>query len=127
VREVAGQHELRRAARSLAAVAAIGAVILSLGACDAPATHPGTVGGDLPTCYGPGPDLNLTPTRVVEVRQAGKLVTREAFRSDHTHLTYELELAPGEYDLAIPGHESIHVQVRSGERTVADLPVTPCL
>lgn len=107
---------------------AVAAIVVSLGGCDAQTSEPGTVGGALPTCYGPGgPEHNLTPTRVVEVTQAGKLVLRETFPSDKAHTTYELELAPGEYDLAIAGLDKIHVEVRAGERTIANLPAPLCL
>jgi hypothetical protein len=42
--------------------------------CGAQDPEPGKVGGCLPPCYGAGPDLNLTPSRVLEVYQDGKLV-----------------------------------------------------
>jgi hypothetical protein len=63
------------------------------------ASGPGTVGGLLPECYGPGPDMNLTPSRVAEVYQNTELVKRQAFRSDHDHQHYEFALAPGSYDI----------------------------
>ncbi len=110
-----------------AAALLVGTSTVSLAACGARATGPGTVGGFLPSCYGPGPDLNLTPSRVVTVYQDGKLVKSQAFHSDDDHQHYEFELAPGSYDIKDQWTPPIHVQVKSGEHTTADLPTFSCL
>jgi hypothetical protein len=94
-------HEGRPVRLTASVVAGVAA--LALAACTAQPSGPGTVGGLLPSCYGPGPDLNLTPSRVVEVYQKGDLVKRETFRSDKDHQHYEFELAPGRYDIRSQG------------------------
>jgi hypothetical protein len=71
--------------------------------------------------------MNLTPSRVVEVYQDGKLVRRQSFRSDNHHGEYEFELAPGNYDVKGPGIAAIHAQIKSREHTTVDLPIPPCL
>jgi hypothetical protein len=89
--------------------------------------EPGSVGGLLPACHGPGPDLNLAPTRVIEVYLDGDLVQRQTFRNDRDHQTYEIELPPGRYDVKGPGIPPIPVQVESGQRATVDLPLPQCL
>lgn len=122
VAEVARQRSLQ-----LAAALVLGSAAVSLAACATPPSVPGTVGGILPACYGPGVDMNLTPSRVVEVYQDGMLVKRQSFRSDKHHTEYKFELSPGTYDVKGPGIAAIHAQVKSGEHTTVDLPIPPCL
>jgi hypothetical protein len=104
----------------------VGLALMMFTACGGPA-RPGTVGGLLPACYGPGPDLNLSPTRVVEVYQHGVLVRRQTFRNDRDHMTYEIELPPGKYDVKGPGIAPIPVRIKSGRRAILDLPLPQCL
>lgn len=111
----------------LAASLFAGVAALTLAACAAQPSGPGTAGGLLPSCYGPGPDHNLTPSRLVEVYQSGNLVRRHAFRSDKDHQHYEFELAPGSYDIKGPGIAPIPVRVKSGEYVTADLPIPQCV
>jgi hypothetical protein len=118
-------HQARRARLSAAVVAGVGA--LALAACTAQPSGAGTVGGMLPSWYGPGPDMNLAPSRVVEVYQNGNLVKRQAFRSDKDHQHYEFELPPGHYDIKGPEIAPIPVRVKSGQHAAADLPIPQCL
>jgi hypothetical protein len=104
----------------------VGLVLVSFTACGGP-DKPGTVGGLLPACYGPGPDLNLSPTRVVEVYQHGDLVKRQTFRNDREHMTYVIELPPGKYDVKGPGIDAIPVRIKSGQRATLDLPLPQCV
>jgi hypothetical protein len=118
-------HAGRRSRLSASVFAGVGA--LALAACTAQPSGAGTVGGMLPSCYGPGPDMNLTPSRVVEVYQNGNLVKRQTFRSDKDHQHYEFELPPGSYDIKGPGIAPIPVRVKSGGQVTADLPIPQCL
>jgi hypothetical protein len=115
----------RRRRLRLTGTLIVGLAVATFAACGGP-DKPGSVGGFLPPCYGPGPDLNLTPTRVVEVYQDGNLVKRQAFRSDGNHKTYEIELPPGRYEVKGPGIEPIPVRIESGHRVTVDLPLPPC-
>lgn len=99
---------------------------LSVAACDA-SDAVGTVGGQLPPCYGPGPDMNLTPNRTIEAFRDGHLVKSQTFRSDIAHLTYELELPPGRYEIKAPGIAGIPITVEPHRRATLDLPLPTCL
>ena len=103
----------------------VGLALVTFTACGGP-DKPGSVGGLVPPCNGPGPDLNLTTTTVVEVYQHGSLVRRQTFRNNLDHLTYEIELPPGKYDVKSPGIDPIPVRIKSGQRTALDLPLPPC-
>lgn len=111
----------------MAARLMVSVTALSLVACSGPGSGPGLVEGFLPACYGPGPNTNLTPTRIVEVYLNSKLIKSQAFRSDRDHQRYEFELAPGAYEVKGPGIAPIRVQIKSSERVTADLPIPPCV
>ncbi|HEV2888886.1 MAG TPA: hypothetical protein VGX28_00760 [Frankiaceae bacterium] len=107
-------------------------LVLAVG-CGSDASPParapraGTLVGDIPRCYGPGPDLNLRPTPAVEVRRDGAVVTSATFRADDDEHTYRFELEPGDYEVRLPGVASAPATVRSGETTTADLTAPPCV
>lgn len=81
----------------------------------------------MPACYGPGPDLNLIPTRSIEVYRDGTLVKNETFPSDRDHQTYELTLPAGRYSLKVSGIAPIEVRVSPHQHAVLDLPLPACL
>lgn len=114
-------------ARILAGVAAGAAMGLTLGACgSSPASGSGTVTGQLPLCYGPGPNLNLTPTTAIEVRQSGHLVETKTFPSDAHHQRYSLTLPAGTYEFRA-NLTSISVTINADSSAQADFPQPGCL
>ena len=87
----------------------------------------GTLSGNVPLCYGPGPDLNVTPTLTVVAAQNGTIkasVTVPASISAHT---YRLTLAAGTYTVRAGAWPTREVDVQAGATTVADLPGGICL
>src|SRR5262245_23455644 len=117
---------VRRRRLWLSGTLIVGAALVALAAFGGP-EKPGSVGGFLPACYGPGPEMNLAPSRVVEVYQDRDLVKRQAFRNDRDHQYYEIELPPGRYDVKGPGIAPIPVRIESGERVTVDLPLPTCV
>lgn len=116
----------RRRLLQLGGMPIVGLALVTSAACGGP-EKPGSLTGLLPACYGPKPDLNLTPTRVVEVYRDGELVKRQAFRNDRDHQRYEIELPPGRYDVKGPGIAPIPVRIESGQHVTVDLPLPQCL
>ncbi len=87
----------------------------------------GTLTGTVPICYGPGPNLNLTPTLLVMAAQNGTTeatVTVPATTSAHS---YQLSLPPGTYAVRAGAWPTREVQVQAGKVTQADLPGGGCL
>ena len=83
--------------------------------------------GNIPLCYGPGPDLNLTPTRHLTVEQSGRLVTSDEVVATRTQHTYRLTLRPGTYDVRADfGLPTAHVTLTGGSTTSLDLPGIGC-
>ena len=117
---------VRRRRRLRLSGALVGLALVAFAACGGPGKS-GSVGGLLPACYGPGPDRNLAPIRVVEVYQDGDLVKRQAVHNDRDHQTYEIELPPGRYDVKGPAIAPIPVRIESGQRVTVDLPLPVCL
>jgi hypothetical protein len=109
-------------------VVAVVSVVCVLSACSHPATRRGTVTGRLPLCYGPGPDINLSPTATIETYRSGRLVSTDTFPSSEQHPTYTLSLPAGSYDLHVVRQgDTLHVHVKSGVQTRADWPQPTCL
>ncbi|HEX8001525.1 MAG TPA: hypothetical protein VF519_02400 [Mycobacteriales bacterium] len=93
----------------------------------APPRAAGTLTGSIPLCYGPGPDLNLRPESVVEVRRGGEVVATGTFRSDEAVHTYRFDVPPGEYAVRVRGLPDTAATAGPGETTYADLTAPPCL
>lgn len=95
----------------------------------------GTVRGELPLCYGPGPDTNLLPRVVVEAVGAGGQVLRRTFDSSDAHRFYQLTLREGRYQLTaidaenggFISREPIAVLVKAGHQTRANFPSPGCV
>ena len=115
-----------------------------LGACVAMSTGCGPVGsdagvgtvrGELPLCYGPGPDTNLIPRVVVEAVGGGGYVLHQSFESSEAHRFYELTLRAGRYQLiainaengGFISREPLTVLVEAGDRTRANFPSPGCI
>jgi hypothetical protein len=89
--------------------------------------RPGVVTGQIPLCYGPGPDLNLTPTVVVTVTGDGiQTISMTLPDTDDQH-TYLLQLPAGNYRIRAGGWPARPVHVAAGMTTTADLPGGGCL
>jgi len=113
--------------RPAASVILAACVLVGCGDTAPTPTQNGLVVGALPACYGPGPDLNLTPTRLVQATRDGKVVKEQVFPSDNDHQTYELSLPPGEYNISVPGVRAVRVTVRPGQTSTADIPIPACV
>ena len=91
----------------------------------------GTVTGQLPLCYGPGPDTNLWPKATIETLRDGKAVRTDTFPSNLSHRTYSLLLPSGHYELHLQrqpdSRYTLSVAVEDGKRTRADFPSPGCL
>jgi hypothetical protein len=88
----------------------------------------GVITGSVPTCYGPGPDLNLRKINMVEVRQQGHLLQTLRVSTDTTHHEYRLSVRSGDYRLKLSDlpHE-LAVSVMTGQTVRADFPAMTCL
>ncbi len=84
--------------------------------------------GQLPLCYGPGPDSNLFPTATIETYQGGTLVRTDTFPSSDEQPDYHLTLPPGQYELSMPARGyALEVTIRPGTTVEADWPHPSCL
>ncbi len=87
----------------------------------------GAIGGNVPLCFGPGLDMNITPTLMVVAAQHGETratVTVPATTAAHA---YRLSLPPGTYTVRAGAWPARQVTVRAGETTAADLPGGTCV
>jgi hypothetical protein len=110
------------------ALAAAGVVALAAGCSGSKPGGTGIVTGSTPTCYGPGPNDNLTPRLKVDVRQGSRLVTSGEFRSSNRSHQYRFSLAAGSYEISTsPGGKPIRVVILAGQTKQADLPSVSCL
>lgn len=91
------------------------------------ATPSGLLTGSVPLCYGPGPDLNVTPTLVVVATQNGKTKATVTVPATVAAHSYQLSLPPGTYTVRAGAWPTREVKVRAGAVTVADLPGGNCL
>jgi len=111
-------------------VAALGVTVeLAAGGCSTsdPAPASGAVTGTVSVCYGPGPNLNLTPIVTVPAVQGGRTVATIKVPDTRGQHVYRLTLPPGNYEIRVPirgGRVSAHVD--SGRTTTADIPGTGC-
>jgi hypothetical protein len=110
------------AAAALGLVAVLG---LGLEAGCGQTAGTGIVTGRLPLCYGPGPNLNLTPTVVVQAFASGQLVRRRTFKASKRHGRYELSLPQGQYQLRA-GSQSVRATVRAHGLVHADFRQPGC-
>jgi hypothetical protein len=93
---------------------------------------PGTVTGQLPLCYGPGPNMNLWKTATIDTLRDGKVIRTDTFPSDaDSHRTYSIQLPTGHYQLHLhrqpDSQYTLRIVVRAGEQTHADFPHPNCL
>jgi hypothetical protein len=93
---------------------------------------PGTVTGQLPLCYGPGPNMNLWKTATIDTLRAGKVIRTDIFPSDaDSHRTYSIQLPSGHYQLHLhrkpDSQYTLPIVIRAGEQTHADFPQPGCL
>jgi hypothetical protein len=88
---------------------------------------PGVVTGQVPPCYGPGPDSNLTPIVVVTAARHGTVAATVKVVDTNEQHTYRLVLPPGQYQIRASAWPERSVRVRSGRTTRADLPGGGCL
>ena len=84
------------------------------------------VSGQIPLCYGPGPDLNLTPTVVVTAARDGIVMVSVTLPDTDDEHTYHLRLAPGDYQIHAGSWPARSVHVAAGTTTTADLPGGGC-
>lgn len=82
--------------------------------------------GDLPLCYGPGPNMNLTPRVTIKVYRGAELVLARTFPDSEQHPTFELSLAPGDYGLLAQG-QKVHAHAMAGTTTRADFRQPNCV
>ena len=87
----------------------------------------GTLSGNVPLCYGPGPDLNLTPTLTVVAAQNGTTTASVTVPASVSAHTYRLTLPAGTYTVRAGAWPARVVDVPAGATTVADLPGGICL
>ena len=87
----------------------------------------GVITGSVPTCYGPGRDLNLRKFNMVEVRQQGHLLQTLRVSTDTTHHEYRLSVRSGDYRLELSDlpHELV-VDAMGGQIVRADFPAMSC-
>jgi len=81
----------------------------------------GVLTGSVPLCYGPGPDLNLTPTLVVIATQNGTTKAAVTVRATEATHSYRLTLPAGTYAVRAGSWPPRQVEVQRGTTTVADL------
>jgi hypothetical protein len=90
--------------------------------------NPGTITGDLPLCYGPGPNSNLWAHATIAVYKSGRLIETRTFPSSTERRRYSLILPAGTYELRMPRRQySLKVDVRPDEQTSADWPQPVCI
>lgn len=91
------------------------------------AAPPGTLTGSVPLCFGPGPDLNLTPTLAVVATQRGMTKATVTVPATVAAHAYQLSLPAGAYTVRAGVSPAREVEVRAGVVTVVDLPGNGCL
>jgi len=131
----AGQRRPRWLALGLVSILAVGSGLAWVAAVSdsgpisavSGATPSGLLTGNVPLCYGPGPDLNLTPTLVVVATQNGKTKATRTVPATNAAHSYQLSLPAGTYTVRAGAWPTREVTVRAGAVTVADLPGLGCL
>ena len=88
---------------------------------------PGVVTGQVPLCYGPGPDMNLTPTLLVVATEQGSVKAALTVTATLESHEYRLTLSPGTYAVRAGSWPARQVTVSAGVTTVVDLPGGGCL
>jgi hypothetical protein len=102
-------------------------LIAGLGRHGSSVTTTGVLSGNLPLCYGPSVDINLTPTLVVTAERAGNVVASVRLPATVAQHSYRLSLPPGTYLVRAGAWPASQVVVRAGSTTTADLPGGGCL
>jgi hypothetical protein len=97
------------------------------GASGPAAVGSGVVTGQVPLCYGPGPNLNLTPTVTVTALQNGRVVRATSVKDTSEQHTYKLELPAGDYQIHAGQWPAHRVVVEAGSTSHVDLPGGGCL
>lgn len=122
-----------RSARSIGTVSALlpGSLMLGLTACsngNPPTPHngTGTIVGEAPLCYGPGPDTNLHPNLTIRAVRADGVAREIHVRVSNGHAGYRMTLPVGTYTIsAYAGHVTAVVQANK-TTTHVDLPQPGC-
>jgi hypothetical protein len=131
-----GRRRPRRLALGLASILAVGSGLAwwadsseasGPGSAVSGATPSGLLTGSVPLCYGPGPDLNLTPTLVVVATQNGKTKATVTVPATVAAHSYHLSLSPGTYTVRAGAWPTREVKVQVDAVTIADLPGLACL
>lgn len=87
----------------------------------------GALAGNVPLCYGPGPDLNVTPTLKVIASQNGTAKGSIIVPASVSAHTYRLTLPAGTYTVRAGAWPTRKVEIHPGDTTQADLPGGVCL
>jgi hypothetical protein len=114
---------------AVTAVALVGVVVAALGACggSSPSNEAGSIVGQAPICYGPGPNDNLKPIISIRAVRADGLVRKIQVHTSSEHNRYRMSLPPGRYIVSTySGHVATSVQ--PGQTTTnVDLPQPGCV
>ena len=125
-----GRRRARRLALGLAATLAVASGLAyssGPGGAVSDGRSVGVLVGSVPLCYGPGPDLNLTPTQLVVAAQNGETKAAATVPATTTAHSYRLSIPPGTYLIRAGKWPTRKVDVQPGTVTVADLPGGACL
>jgi len=95
--------------------------------CSRKSGTPGAVTGQLPLCYGPGPDLNVTPTVDVTATRDRIRTISVTFPDTNDQHTYHLQLPAGDYQIRAGAWPARRVHIAAGMTTRVDLPGGGCL
>jgi hypothetical protein len=125
-------HRLRTS-RSFAAAATLLVLGTSVACTASPSPKPSTVGergtivGDAPICYGPGPNMNLTPHVTIRATPMnGGTPTVIHIATSNAHHSYRMTLPPGAYRISTYSG-TVNVTVRAGTtHRGVDLPQPGC-
>jgi hypothetical protein len=110
-------------------VTALAIALIATGCTHAGPSGRGVVSGLAPLCYGPGPNLNLSPTTVIHAMpKSGGPVSSIRVTTNKKQRTYRITLVPGVYTIGVAGGRTTTVTVKAGKTlTGMDLPQLGCL
>jgi hypothetical protein len=92
-----------------------------------PIVSSGVLSGSVPLCYGPGPNMNLTPILRVTAEREGRVVASVRVPATDVRHSYRLSLPAGTYLVKAGSWPARQITVHAGSTTTADLPGGGCL
>ena len=117
--------------RNLASIVPVTLAVALLGFGCSSSSQPGTVTGQLPLCYGPGPNMNLWSTATIDTSRDDKVIRTDTFLSSDSQRTYSIQLPSGHYKLHLhrqpDSKYTVPIVIRAGKQTQADFPSPNCL